>query len=598
MLRRRLGLAIVLACVCLVMPGGATARASTPPSREFFGINVNRLFNDGLSADVVNRQLDVVERAGITVARTDAMWEYVEPQQHNLLFGYSWTETDRRMTALASHHIQWQPVLDYTPQWQQTVAGDDKSAPKSNDAYAQFAAAFAARYGPGGGFWPAHRDLPFLPVRSYEIWNEPNGTFWTPQPDPAGYADLFVRAADAIHAQDPTATVMIGGLVDDGGNFLRSIFSLRPDIAGRADAVAYHPYAATVDGVMLSIDGLETTLAQLGQGSLPVHVNEVGWQTAGAPGTPLVMSDAARAANMTELVRRIAEARSSQNIAGFLPYTFWTPEQNVADGEDWYGLWHADGTATLAGDAYVKAVAHALGMPPAATTGSARPSDAPQTGAIVTGSVNPGGCSATWGVQYATDAVYRTTRAYDQRSSDFDAGADSGDVPVSAVLNRLQPNTTYHYRVVAANACSYQTAVGSDGTFTTAPSNDLTIGRVSQGRDGTLTIIGQNGAGGRVIANAITVPRAGLRALDAKLKRRNKKAKTVTYGMGSAATRGPGRFRLKIKPSAKTQTLLKAGKKLNVSIGVTFSPTGGTPNTKTTRVSVKLKGRKKSRTRA
>src|SRR6266436_9086075 len=130
-LRRLPGLAAVFACACLVMAGGAAAQV--PPSRDFFGMNVNRLFNDGLPPDAVNRQLDVVERAGITVARTDAMWAYVEPQgPPSLLFPDSWTETDRRMTALATHHIRWQPVLDYTPRWQQTIPGDDKSAPKSN----------------------------------------------------------------------------------------------------------------------------------------------------------------------------------------------------------------------------------------------------------------------------------------------------------------------------------------------------------------------------------------------------------------------------------------------------------------------------------
>ena len=120
------------------------------------------------------------------------------------------------MTALAGHHLQWQPILDYTPKWQQTIPGDDKSAPKSNDAFAQFAAAFAARYGPGGTFWSVHPELPNLPVRTYEIWNEPNGTFWTPQPDPAAYADLFVRAADAIHGNDQSATVIASVSITSG----------------------------------------------------------------------------------------------------------------------------------------------------------------------------------------------------------------------------------------------------------------------------------------------------------------------------------------------------------------------------------------------
>jgi hypothetical protein len=566
------------------MPGGTTARASTPPPPDFFGINVNRLFNDGLSDDAVNRQLDVVARAGINVARTDAMWAYVQPQgAPSILFPNSWTETDRRMTALAGHHIQWQPILDYTPKWQQTISGDDKSAPKSNDAYAQFAAAFAGRYGPDGTFWPLHRDLPYLPVRTYEIWNEPNGTFWTPHPDPAAYADLFVRAADAIHGYDQGATVMIGGLVDDGGAFLRSVFALRPDVAGRAAAVAYHPYAPTVDGVMHSLDGLQAALAQVGQPALPVYVNEVGWQTAG--GTQLVMSDAARASNMTELVSRIAAARQSGRIAGFLPYTFWTREQDPADGEDWYGLWHADGTATLAGDAYARAIARALASPPAAGTGGARAGDVPETSAVVTGSVNPAGCSAVWNVQYASDAVYRATAGYDQGTPGSDVAAASGDLPVSAILAGLQPNTTYHYRVVATNACSSQVARGSDGTFTTAPPNDLTISRVTGARDGTLTIAGRNGWGGRSVAKATA---AGQR-------KGRKKPKPVTYGTGSVVTTQPGRFRLRIKPSPKTRALLKNGKKLAVSIAITFSPTGGRANTKTARIAVKVKRPRRSR---
>src|SRR5438045_7057234 len=159
MLWRRVTTASVRAGACLVTGGSASASTWTTPPSDFFGINVNRLFNDGLPADVVSRQLGVLERSGIKVARTDAMWAYVQPQgAPNLLIGNSWTETDRRMTALASHHLAWQPVLDYPPTWQPSVSGDDKSAPKSNEALAEFAAVFAARYGPGGSFWTQHPD--------------------------------------------------------------------------------------------------------------------------------------------------------------------------------------------------------------------------------------------------------------------------------------------------------------------------------------------------------------------------------------------------------------------------------------------------------
>ena len=52
---------------------------------------------------------------------------------------------------------------------------------------------------------------------------------------------------------------------------------------------------------------------------------------------------------------------------------------------------------------------------------------------------------------------------------------------------------------------------------------------------------------------------------------------------------GPGRFQLKIRPSKRVRALLRQGRKLKVSLAVTFSPPGGTPNTKSIRLGVKLK---------
>ena len=55
----------------------------------------------------------------------------------------------------------------------------------------------------------AHPELPALPVVAYEIWNEPNGGwFWLPRPDPARYADMYIRARAAIKGVDPAAAFM------------------------------------------------------------------------------------------------------------------------------------------------------------------------------------------------------------------------------------------------------------------------------------------------------------------------------------------------------------------------------------------------------
>jgi phosphodiesterase/alkaline phosphatase D-like protein len=90
-----------------------------------------------------------------------------------------------------------------------------------------------------------------------------------------------------------------------------------------------------------------------------------------------------------------------------------------------------------------------LPNPPAVTTGA--PSAlAPRT-ATVTGSVNPGSSGhvaqddTTYRFQYSTD------ESYSSQTTVADAGEGTSPVPVQASLEGLEPGTTYHYRLIAAN---------------------------------------------------------------------------------------------------------------------------------------------------
>ena len=58
---------------------------------------------------------------------------------------------------------------------------------------------WVSRYGPGGLFWKLRPFVPDRPVRSWQIWNEPNlDKYWEPAPSAEGYADLLILSADAI----------------------------------------------------------------------------------------------------------------------------------------------------------------------------------------------------------------------------------------------------------------------------------------------------------------------------------------------------------------------------------------------------------------
>ena len=52
---------------------------------------------------------------------------------------------------------------------------------ETRTAFGDFAAAAVRRYGPGGSFWDQHRALPYRPIETWQLWNEPNlSSFYRP----------------------------------------------------------------------------------------------------------------------------------------------------------------------------------------------------------------------------------------------------------------------------------------------------------------------------------------------------------------------------------------------------------------------------------
>ncbi|MEO8969694.1 MAG: hypothetical protein ABI355_18805 [Solirubrobacteraceae bacterium] len=328
----------------------ATSLASTPPisppaqsapTTALYGINVNRLFNDGTYTPAqVNGQLSDVAATGVRVARSDAFWEASEPRPpvHGV-HTYSWTFDDTIAGDLAAHGLTWLPIIDYTATWNQSVAGEDHSPPASDADYAAYAAAFARRYGPGGAFWAAHPELAAHPVSTVEIWNEPdNRQFWLPTPDAGAYTRLYVTARAAIAAAVPTTRVLIGGLTQPTTT-LPAMVAADSGLAGQADGVAVHPYGTPLQMIGKLRDDRQT-LTALGMGSVPLYVTEFGW-----------VIHPQRALGYVPASRRPGYIRSSLAALGHLDcglvavvyYTWITPEHNRTDREDWFGIQPPDG---------------------------------------------------------------------------------------------------------------------------------------------------------------------------------------------------------------------------------------------------------------
>ncbi len=108
----------------------------------------------------------------------------------------------------------------------------------------------------------------------------------------------------------------------------------------------------------------------------------------------------------------------------------------------------------------------AVAAAPIATTGPA--TVVGSTTATVTGTVDPGGQSTTWYVEYGTST------SYGSKTAAKSAGSGSSATGVSAGLTGLRVGTTYHYRLVATNGTG--TGHGTDAVFTTTVPPDATTG--------------------------------------------------------------------------------------------------------------------------
>ncbi len=89
-------------------------------------------------------------------------------------------------------------------------------------------------------------------------------------------------------------------------------------------------------------------------------------------------------------------------------------------------------------------------------------SEIERTSVLLSGTVNPNGFETEY------HFVYGTSEAYGSNTPVLSAGKGNADVTVGPVsVSGLQPETTYHYALVATSLGG--TVTGSDHTFTTAP---------------------------------------------------------------------------------------------------------------------------------
>jgi hypothetical protein len=286
--------------------------------------------------------LDTVRATGARWVRFDFYWSGVQATATS----WSWGQIDRVVSAARARGLSVLPTLAYTPAWARPAGTTDHVPPSNPDTFATFARAAATRYGPQG-------------ITVWEIWNEPNnGAFWSPTPNAVAYTDLLRRASAAIHAVQPSATVLLGGLSPAGGTlewtssdgrnispyrFLRQVYDANG--AGTFDAVAFHPYAGqpwlpsteAEWNPFQQTEALHSLMVQRGDGAKRIWGTEAGAWTGG--------DRAISEADQVEHVREYLTLWAQWSFTGpFLYYELVDKGTNTTDREQTFGLLHADHT--------------------------------------------------------------------------------------------------------------------------------------------------------------------------------------------------------------------------------------------------------------
>jgi hypothetical protein len=259
-----------LACALPLLAGGTEIPEPVLPA----GVGVNIHFVTGHEKD-----LDLIAAGGFRFVRMDFGWEAIEASKGE----YNWAGYEELLANLEKRGLRAIFILDYSHRlYEQPVTSRDpitseshKSTaspqhPESVAAFARWAAASAKHFQGRHVLW--------------EIWNEPNISFWSPKPDATQYTTLALATCKAIREAEPHATIIGPASSEFPWDFLETF--LKSGVLEYLDAVSVHPYrnpSQPPETASTDIARLRTLIAryapQAKQDRIPILSGEWGYST-------------------------------------------------------------------------------------------------------------------------------------------------------------------------------------------------------------------------------------------------------------------------------------------------------------------------------
>lgn len=325
------GLAAAAVALCATAP----AQAAQKPFPGAGKLVLGSIPQEQLQVDDMRR----MGRNGLDSVRIAINWPEVERSPGT----FRWSHVDALVATAALGKVRLLPYLYGSPGWAVSSesgcvgGGCTTYAPAtkaSRGAFARFAAEAVRQYGPGGRFWAAHPELPYRPMRAWQIWNEQNSPkYYAPAPAPDHYARLVSAAAGAIRGVDRRARVILGGMWGPMGQtdvvpaapYLRRLYR-QPGARASFEGIAVHPYHRTVGGMLRQIVAARQVARAHRDRRASIWLTELGWASKGPKGHRLVRGRRGQAKILQRAYHALAKRRARWRIRAVYWYA-WSDSQ-------------------------------------------------------------------------------------------------------------------------------------------------------------------------------------------------------------------------------------------------------------------------------
>jgi len=316
----------------------APAAGAAPIGRDFVGVTAEDVFagDDAYRA----RNLEAQSALGIGMLRQTFDWAQIEraPGQYDLSYH------DGFVLAAAAHGITILPILFDAPAFHaRASSGKAACPPTSNASLAAYAQALVRRYGPGGTLWAERPDIAPLPIRSWQIWNEPNlRVYWCGRPSAKQYVAMLRTVGTAIKQVDHGAQIVTAGLPDSklsGTVPLRRFIDqmYRAGAAKYFDSLAINSYARDHRELGRLLGSVRKQMNARRDRRGRIWNTEIGWGDHG-PMHRYIVGEKGQATRIARSLALIRRQRDRLRLRGVVYFCWRDGAPYAPDFRDLWGL--------------------------------------------------------------------------------------------------------------------------------------------------------------------------------------------------------------------------------------------------------------------